>query len=168
MITTVKTEENVRYGQNVVLSGNVVLGRDTSLWHNVVVRGDVAPITIGERCNIQDGTVIHGQLNEWTVNIGSDVSIGHSCIIHGCELESGCFIGMGSIIMNGCFIGKNVLIAAGSLIPEKTHIKEENVLVMGRPGKIKRELTEKEMEMIGGTSKRYVGYAKQWLSLMES
>ncbi len=160
--------ENVRFGQNVVTTGNVILGRDTSIWHNVVIRGDVAPITIGDQCNIQDGTVIHGQLNRWEVKIGDKVSVGHSCVLHGCELESECFIGMGSMVMNGCVIGKNVLIAAGSLIPEGTHIKEENVLVMGRPGKIIRELKDREIRMIQDTPSRYIDYANQWLPLAKS
>ena len=157
--------KNVRLGRNVVVTGTVRLGADTSVWHNVVLRGDVAPISIGAQCNIQDGTVIHGQLNQWNVTMGDKVSVGHSCILHGCELESECFIGMGSMIMNGCRIGRNVLIAAGSLIPEGTKIVEENVLVMGRPGKIVRELNEREIAMIRDTPGRYIEYADRWLPL---
>ncbi len=160
--------QNARLGQNAVLTGSVTLGQDTSIWHNVILRGDVAPIIIGDQCNIQDGTVIHGQLNEWKVKIGDRVSVGHSCILHGCELENDSFVGMGSIIMNGCYIGKHVVIAAGSLIPERKQFREDNVLIMGRPGKIVRELNENERRMISETPPRYVNYAMKWLPLAKN
>ena len=167
MLDRISVGKNVRLGRNVVLTGSVDIGANTSIWHNVVVRGDVAPIAIGSQCNIQDGTVIHGQLDQWKVSVGSRVSVGHSCILHGCELESECFVGMGSIVMNGCHIGRNVMIAAGSLIPEGTRIVDENVLVMGRPGKIVRELNAREIGMIRDTPDRYVDYANRWLPPME-
>lgn len=156
-------EKNVRLGQNAVLTGDVQLGENTSVWHNVVLRGDVSKIQIGKDCNIQDNTVLHGQLNQWDVILGDRVSIGHSCILHGCELADDSFVGMGSIVMNGCYIGKNVLIAAGSLISEGSRFEESGVLVMGRPGKVVRKLNEREMEMIRSTPERYIEYAKQWL-----
>lgn len=155
--------KNVRLGQNAVLTGDVELGENTSVWHNVVLRGDVSKIVIGKDCNIQDNTVLHGQLNQWDVILGDRVSIGHSCILHGCELADDSFVGMGSIVMNGCYIGKNVLIAAGSLIPEGSRFEEPGVLVMGRPGKVIRKLNEREIEMIRSTPERYIDYAEKWL-----
>ncbi|MCP4757026.1 MAG: gamma carbonic anhydrase family protein [Proteobacteria bacterium] len=154
---------DVRFGQNVVKTGTVTIGDHTSIWHNVVLRGDVQPIIIGERCNIQDNTVIHGQLNKWAATIGNNVSVGHSCILHGCELADESFVGMGSIIMNGCYIGSRVLVAAGSLITEGSRFEDPNSLVMGRPGKVVRELKESEIEMIENTPARYIEYARKWL-----
>ena len=159
--------KNVRLGQNVVLTGNVNIGKDSSIWHNVVLRGDVAAIKIGERCNIQDNTVLHGQLNQWQVILGNDISIGHSCILHGCELADQSFVGMGSIVMNGCYIGSRVLIAAGSLISPGTRFEEPGTLVMGRPGKIVRKISEKELDMILDTPKRYLKYSEQWLPIFK-
>ncbi len=154
---------SVRKGQNAVLTGNVTVGENTSIWHNVTIRGDVAPIIIGKSCNIQDNTVLHGQLNEWNVTLGDNVSVGHASVLHGCEIADNSFIGMSTIVMNGAYIGSNILVAAGSLIPPRARFEESGVLVMGRPGKVVRKLLEKELHMIKDTPVRYVNYARQWL-----
>jgi carbonic anhydrase/acetyltransferase-like protein (isoleucine patch superfamily) len=159
--------KEVRIGQNAVLTGKIRIGDYTSIWHNVILRGDVAPIIIGSHCNIQDNTVLHGQLDQWHVQLGDRVSIGHSCILHGCELADDSFIGMGSIIMNGVFIGSKVLVAAGSLIPEGARFEEPGTLVLGRPGKMVRKLNEREIQMIENTPKRYMDYARKWLPPLE-
>ncbi|MBU3915743.1 gamma carbonic anhydrase family protein [bacterium] len=161
---TIRLGRDVGFGQNVVKTGNINIGDQTSIWHNVILRGDVAPIMIGARCNIQDNTVVHGQLNRWSTKIGDGVSVGHSCILHGCELSDESFIGMGSILMNGSFIGNRVMVAAGSLISQGSRFEEPNTLVMGRPGKVVRELREEEINMILNTPKGYIEYARQWLS----
>lgn len=153
----------MRFGENAVITGNVFIGDYSSIWHNVILRGDVEPITIGSRCNIQDNTVLHGQLGRFAVVVGNNVSIGHSCIIHGCELADDSFVGMGSIVMNGAYIGSHVLVAAGSLIPQGARFEEKGTLVMGRPGKVVRELRDNELKMIADTPSRYIEYAKQWL-----
>jgi carbonic anhydrase/acetyltransferase-like protein (isoleucine patch superfamily) len=159
----IELAEGVRLGQNAVLTGTVTIGCQTSIWHNVILRGDVEPITIGERCNIQDNTMVHGQLNRWSTVLGNDVSVGHCCILHGCQLANHSFIGMGSILMNGSRIGSYVLVAAGSLIPQGNCFETPYTLVMGRPGRIVRELKQEEVDMIQQTPLRYVEYAKQWL-----
>ena len=155
--------KEVRLGQNCVLTGRVTMGDGSSAWHNVVIRGDVEPVTIGKRCNIQDNSVIHGQLGKHSVTIGDDVSIGHGCILHGCELADHSFIGMGAIVMNGAYIGNHVLVGAGSLVPEGKRFDEPYSLVLGRPAKVLRKLNEKEIAMIEGTPKRYLDYAQKWL-----
>lgn len=155
--------KDVRFGQNAVVTGHVEIGDQTSIWHNVVLRGDVAPIKIGERCNIQDNTVLHGQLNKFSVTIGNGVSIGHGCIIHGCELADDSFVGMGAIVMNGAYIGPRVLVAAGSLVPQGACFDEPDTLVMGRPGKVVRALRKSEIEMIYTTPENYIMYAQKWL-----
>lgn len=163
MTNNIKLGTNVRFGENVVLSGDVTINDESSIWHNVVLRGDVAPIIIGTRCNIQDGCVLHGQLNKWQVTIGNNVSIGHSCIIHGAELADDSFVGMGAIVMNGSYIGSRVLVAAGSLISQGSRFDEANTLVMGRPGKVVRKLRDNEIKMIFETPHNYITYAQQWL-----
>jgi carbonic anhydrase/acetyltransferase-like protein (isoleucine patch superfamily) len=155
---------NVRFGQNAVVTGRVEIGQDTSIWHNVILRGDVEPIIIGKACNIQDGTIMHGQLGKYGVTLGDEVSIGHGCILHGCELASRCFIGMGAMVMNGAYIGENILVAAGSLVPEGKRFATPGMLIMGRPAKEVRPLNERELAMITDTPPRYIGYAEQWLS----
>lgn len=163
MKPTIHIGQGVRFGENVVLRGTLNIGNFSSIWHNVILRGDVSPIVIGSNCNIQDNTVLHGQLNQWDVILGDRVSIGHSCILHGCELADDSFIGMGSIVMNGAYIGPYVLVAAGSLIAEGSRFAERETLVMGRPAKTVRKLKPKELQMIEQTPKRYMDYAKKWL-----
>ena len=158
----------VRFGQNAVTTGDVQIGESSSVWHNVVVRGDVEPVVIGSHCNIQDNTVLHGQLGQWAVTLGNHVSVGHGCILHGCELSDHSFVGMGAIVMNGAFIGSYVLVAAGSLVPQGARFEEPYTLVMGRPAKVVRKLNEKEIAMIEGTPTRYVDYAKQWLPAQDA
>lgn len=160
---TIFLADSVREGQNVVLTGTVSVGEDTSIWHNVIIRGDVAPVSIGKACNIQDNTVIHGQLNEWDVTLGDNVSVGHSCILHGCEIADNSFVGMGSIVMNGAYIGSDIMIAAGTLVSQGARFEESGVLIMGRPGKIVRKLRENELQLIKDTPIRYIKYAQQWL-----
>ncbi len=155
----------MRFGQNVVITGNVEIGSHSSIWHNVILRGDVAPIKIGKDCNIQDNTVLHGQLNQWKVTLGNRVSVGHSCILHGCELSDESFVGMGSILMNGSHIGSRVLVAAGSLISQGSKFEEPETLVMGRPGKVVRKLKPEEIKMVLETPKRYIKYASDWLPM---
>ena len=163
MSTNLILGEEVRFGQNVVTTGNVEIGDYTSIWHNVVLRGDVSRIKIGTNCNIQDNTVLHGQLNTWDVLLGDRVSIGHGCILHGCELSNDSFVGMGSIIMNGAFIGSRVFVAAGSLVTQGSRFEEPETLIVGRPGKVVRKLRPEEIAIIEDTPKRYIKYAQEWL-----
>ncbi|MDT8446432.1 MAG: gamma carbonic anhydrase family protein [bacterium] len=154
---------SVRMGQNVVTTGNLSIGENSSVWHNCTLRGDVEPITIGKNCNIQDNTVLHGQLGKHDVKLGDNVSVGHGCILHGCELADHSFVGMGAIVMNGAYIGSYVLVAAGSLVPEGKRFEDPYTLVMGRPAKAVRALNEREIAMIEGTPQRYLDYAQRWL-----
>jgi len=155
--------QSVRFGQNAVTTGTISIGAYSSVWHNVVIRGDVEPVKIGEYCNIQDNSVLHGQLGLWSVTLGDFVSVGHSCILHGCELADYSFIGMGAIVMNGAYIGSRVVVAAGSLVPQGARYEAPNTLVMGRPAKAVRDLNEAEIAMLEQTPMRYVDYASKWL-----
>ena len=138
--------------------GDVILKPYSSIWYNTVARADINQITIGERSNIQDNSVIHLE-NDQGVFIGNDVTVGHNAIIHGCTIHDGALIGMGSIIMNGATIGKGAVIGAGALIKENMHVSDYE-LVVGIPGKVVKTLPE---DILGKNIKwanKYVKLAK--------
>ncbi|MEJ2198620.1 MAG: gamma carbonic anhydrase family protein, partial [Desulfuromonadales bacterium] len=123
--------------------GDVQIGEKSSLWFNVLVRGDVNYIRIGKRTNIQDGTVIHVTLKTHPTVIGDDVSVGHSVTLHGCTIQDGCLIGIGAIILDGVEVGESSLVAAGSLLTPGTKIPPRS-LVMGSPARVRKQLTDAE------------------------
>lgn len=143
--------------------GDVVLGEHASIWMNAVVRGDVHSIRIGANSNIQDCSVMHGMLNQWPVVVGDWVTVGHSVTLHGCVVEDRCLIGMGVVILNGARIGEGSIIAAGTLVPEGSVI-EPRSLVMGVPGKVRKQLTEDDQETILRYARNYLGYKEQYLA----
>src|SRR5579885_3232335 len=142
--------------------GDVVLGEQASIWMNAVVRGDVHSIRIGAYSNVQDCSVLHGMRNQYSVNIGEWVTVGHNVTVHGCTIEDTCLIGMGSVILNNARIGRGSIIAAGTVIPENTVI-EPNSLVMGIPGKVRKKLDPKDEEMILRYARNYLDYTKTYL-----
>lgn len=143
---TPKIHESVFVAENAVIIGDVEIERDASIWYNCVLRGDVNSIRIGEKTNVQDGTIIHvSRIGDYSTILEHEVTVGHSATIHGCYIETGCLIGIGAIILDGARIGKNSLIAAGSLVTPGTQIPERS-LVMGSPAKVKRELTDEEVQ----------------------
>jgi carbonic anhydrase/acetyltransferase-like protein (isoleucine patch superfamily) len=144
------------------LIGDVVLGDNSSIWMNAVVRGDVHFIRIGENSNIQDCSVLHGMLNKWPVKVGDWVTVGHSVTLHGCVVEDRCLIGMGSTILNGARIGAGSIIAAGALVPENTLV-EPGTLWAGVPAKFRKKLTDEDQQMILQYAKNYLGYKEQYL-----
>ena len=127
-----------------VVTGEVEIGSHSSIWFNTVVRGDAAPIIIGAETNIQDGCAVHAIHEKSRVNIGNRVSVGHLCILHGCEVHDGVLIGMGSLIMDGAVIGENCLVAAGSLVTAGSRFDSGDV-IMGRPAKATRKVTPDEL-----------------------
>ena len=147
--------------------GDVTLGENASIWMNAVVRGDVHYIRIGAKSNIQDCSVLHGMLGQWPVEVGDWVTVGHSVTLHGCIVEDRCLIGMGVIVLNGARIGEGSILAAGTLIPEKMVIPPRS-LVMGAPGKVRRELDESDQEMILRYARNYLGYREQYLAERKS
>jgi len=142
--------------------GDVVIGAESSVWMNVVIRGDVNHIRIGDRTNIQYGTVVHVMRDTHPTVIKDDVTIGHGAIVHGCTIESRVLVGMGVLILNGATIGEDVILAAGSLITEGAVIAPRS-LVMGRPGKVKRPLTDEEVASIRWYANNYVGYRLDYM-----
>jgi carbonic anhydrase/acetyltransferase-like protein (isoleucine patch superfamily) len=137
--------------------GDVHIGAESSVWMNVVVRGDVNYIRIGSRTNIQDLTMVHVMRETHPTIIGNDVTVGHSAVVHGATIEDRCLIGMGAILLNGCRIGSGSIVAAGTLVPEGM-IVPPGSMVMGLPGKVRRTLTPEEDASITSYADRYVHY----------
>jgi carbonic anhydrase/acetyltransferase-like protein (isoleucine patch superfamily) len=141
--------------------GNVSIGRDSSVWFNSVVRGDINSITIGERTNIQDGCILHVAHERYALSVGSDVTVGHGVILHACTIGDACLVGMGAIVLDGAVVGKHSLVAAGSLV--KMHdVVPEGVLVAGSPARVVRPLTREEIATIRETALNYIDYARSY------
>ena len=138
--------------------GDVTIGADASVWYGAVLRGDMAPIVIGEKTNIQDGTIVHVD-EEVPCTIGARVGVGHRVILHGCTVADECLIGMGSVLLNGVTIGTGSVIAAGAVIPEAMQVPPRS-LVMGVPGRIVRQVDDTLAERIEATWSHYVEQAR--------
>ncbi len=144
-----------------IVLGDVTIAEDCGIWYHATVRGDRSAISIGRGSNIQDNCVVHGD-TPYPVMIGENVTIGHGAIIHGCTIEDNTLIGMGAILLNGCHIGRNCIIGAGALVTQNT-VVPDNSLVVGNPGKVKREVTEEEITSNLDNAKVYVEEAKEAL-----
>ena len=147
--------------QSAEVIGDVTLGKDSSVWFNAVIRGDVNAIHIGERSNVQDGCLLHVRNKTSPLAIGSDVTLGHGVIAHGCTIHDRCLIGMGAILLDNAEINSYTLVAAGTVVLTGMKIPE-GVLVAGVPGKIIRDLTREERTMIEESATNYVEYAKTY------
>jgi carbonic anhydrase/acetyltransferase-like protein (isoleucine patch superfamily) len=143
--------------------GDVVLGPQSSVWMNVVIRGDVNQIRIGARSNIQDLTMVHVMRDTHPTTVGDEVTIGHAAVIHGCTIKDRVLVGMAAVLLNGVTIGHDCIIAAGSLLPEGMNVPARS-LVMGRPGRIKRALTDEDVAKIRWYADNYVAYRLEYLA----
>lgn len=142
--------------------GDVEIGAESSVWMNVVIRGDVNRIRIGRRTNIQDLTMIHVMRETHPTIIGNEVTIGHSAVIHGTTIEDRVLVGMAALLLNGAHVESDCVIAAGTLLTERTRVPARS-LVMGRPGKVIRQLTDSEVAEIRWYSDNYVNYRLDYL-----
>ena len=142
--------------------GDVEIGAESSIWMSVVIRGDVNRIRIGRRSNVQDGTVIHVQRDTYPTTIGDAVTIGHSAMVHGCTIANRVLIGIGAIVLNGAEIGEDCIIAAAALVTERTVIPPRS-LVMGSPARVKRTLTDAEVDRVLAYSDNYVRYRLDYM-----
>ncbi len=158
-----KLHKSVFVADGAIIIGDVVIEEESSIWFNTVIRGDVNYIRIGKRTNIQDNSVLHVTTGTAPLNIGSDITIGHKAILHGCTIEDKCLIGMGSVVMDGAHIHKNSIIGAGSVVLEGFELPE-GTLAVGVPAKIKRTLTNEEKEVIFQSAINYAYYAKTYRS----
>ena len=143
--------------------GDVVIGEESSVWMNAVVRGDVNHIRIGSRTNIQDGTIVHVMRDpSHPTVVGDDVTVGHGAVLHGCTVANRCLIGMGAILLNGSSVGEDCIVAAGTLLPEGMAVPARS-LVMGSPGAVRRPLTADEIAFILQSAQNYVAYRLDYM-----
>jgi len=142
-----------------VVLGDVTLGPRSSVWYQAVLRGDMAPIVIGEATNIQDGTIVHVDEGKPAL-IGARVGVGHRVVLHGCTVEDECLIGMGSVLLNGVVIGTGSVVAAGAIVPEGMVVPAGS-LVMGVPARVSRSVDDGLRARIRGTWQHYVVEAER-------
>ena len=145
---------------NAIIIGKVKLEKNSSIWFNAVLRGDIEKIVIGENSNIQDGSVLHTDPG-CPLTVGKGVTVGHMVMLHGCEISDDTLIGIGSTILNKAKIGKNCIIGANTLVTENKVIPD-NSLVLGSPGKVIRKVTDDEIKVICENAKHYVENSKKY------
>ncbi len=155
-----KISETAFIADSADVIGDVEIGDFSSVWFNAVLRGDRSKIKIGNRTSIQDNVVIHAD-PENGVQIGSEVSVGHGAVLHGCRIGNNVLIGMNSTILNGAEIEKNSIVGANALVPERKKFPE-NSLIIGVPGKVKREIEKSEIEAIAENAAEYVGFVREY------
>ncbi len=151
---------------NATVLGRVRLARDVGIWFNAVLRGDNDAIVIGEGSNIQDGCVLHADPG-YPLHVGLGVTVGHQAMLHGCTIGDNSLIGIQAVVLNGAVIGRNCLVGAKALIPEGKTIPD-NSLVIGAPGRIKRQLSADEIEGLRKASAVYVEKIKRYLAFFEA
>jgi carbonic anhydrase/acetyltransferase-like protein (isoleucine patch superfamily) len=156
-----KVEQSTYIDPSAQVIGDVTIGARSSVWCNATLRGDVNRIVLGEETNIQDNSVLHGELEMYPVILGDRVTVGHMVTLHGCVVEDDCLIGIGAIVLNGARVGRGSVVAAGALVPEGMQIPPES-LVMGMPAKIKRPVNEEEKARFRENAQRYVRYRQEY------
>jgi carbonic anhydrase/acetyltransferase-like protein (isoleucine patch superfamily) len=143
--------------------GKVKIEEEASIWFNTVLRGDVNYIKVGKKTNIQDNCVVHVETDGCSTIIGDEVTIGHNAVIHACTIEDRCLIGMGATLLDGSFIGEGSIVGANTLISKGKKYPKRS-LILGSPGKVIREVTDEEYEMILISASRYVALAGSYLA----
>lgn len=144
--------------ENATLVGDVILGSECSVWFNAVIRGDVNSIRIGDKTNIQDGAVIHCTYQRAATTIGSNVSVGHNAIVHGCTVEDNVLIGMGAIVMDNAVVQQNCIVAAGAIVLENT-VCESGYIYAGIPARKVKQLSPEQVAGLAKTANNYVMYS---------
>ncbi len=157
-----KIDPTVFLAENAVIIGDVEIGKDSSIWYNVVIRGDVNYIRIGERTNIQDGTIIHVDHAKYPTIIGNEVTVGHNVMLHACTIQDRCLIGMSSTIMDGVIVETGSIVAAGALVTPGKVVKS-GTLWAGIPAKYIRDLTPEEKLWLEKSYKNYVKYKNNYI-----
>lgn len=148
--------------ETAVLVGDVEIGEDASIWYGVVLRGDIHHIQIGARTNIQDNSVLHVEHETGPAIVGDEVTVGHSATVHGCTIGRGSLIGIGATVLSHAVVGEMALIGAGALVPEGMQVPPRT-LVLGVPGRVKRDLTPEELRRLEESWKHYVTYKDEYL-----
>jgi carbonic anhydrase/acetyltransferase-like protein (isoleucine patch superfamily) len=151
---TVPADDEYWIAPNAIVLGNVILKKNASIWFGAVLRGDNDPIVVGENSNVQDNSVLHTDTGS-PLTIGSNVTVGHLVMLHGCTIGDGSLIGIGSVVLNGANIGKNCLVGAGSLITENK-VFPDNSMIMGSPARVVRDLTPEQVSGLAASAMHYV------------
>lgn len=159
-----KIDKDSFIAPTATIIGDVTIGKNSGIWFNSVIRGDVAKISIGNHSNIQDGSVVHVTRNGGNTTIGDYVTIGHKAMIHACTLQDYCFIGMCAIIMDKAIIETGGWVAAGALVTEGKVIRKGEIWA-GYPAKFFRNLTSQEQDFIKISAENYAKHAKEYLEL---
>ncbi len=152
--------KNVYTAPGSKIIGDVIIEENSSIWYNAVIRGDMDKIKIGKKTNIQENSTLHVDVST-PLTIGNEVTVGHGAILHGCKINDNCLIGMGAKVLNNAEIGKNTIIGAGTVITENKNIPP-NSLVLGVPGKIVREIEEKQIKEIKKSAQDYFKLAQKY------
>lgn len=152
--------QSIFVAPNAAVIGNVIAGKQSSIWFGAVLRGDADAITIGEGSNVQDNAVVHCDPG-FPAIIGDYCTVGHSAIVHGCTLEKGVLVGMGAIVMNGANIGEGSIIGAGAIVTEGTKVPPFSV-VLGQPGRVKKTLAPSSMAERIDQAERYIERAEHF------
>jgi carbonic anhydrase/acetyltransferase-like protein (isoleucine patch superfamily) len=146
---------------SATIVGDVVIGAESSCWFHAVVRGDIEPIRIGARTNVQDNATLHVMGGRFGTTLGDDVTVGHNAVVHGCVIEDGVLVGIGAIVLDGAVVGAESLIGAGALVAPGTRVPPRS-LVLGSPGKVVRPVNDAELERMRQAAANYVGYARRY------
>ena len=156
-----KISEDVWIAPGAMVIGDVEIGSGSSVWFNTVIRGDDNPVRIGERVNVQDGCVIHVHSEFQGTYIGNDITIGHMCLLHACNINDNAFIGMGSIVLDECTVQSGGMLAAGAMLTPRKTVKTGE-LWAGRPAKLMRNLTRVEIDNFEWSSQNYTERAREY------
>ncbi len=162
---TPKIHPSVFLTESAQIIGDVEIEKESSVWFNAVIRGDVNYIRIGENTNIQDGCILHVRHEKYPLLLGSNITVGHGAILHACTIQDHCLIGMGAIVMDNAMVESYSLIAAGTVVLENMKVPTGS-LVAGVPGKIVRQLSNDERKMIDESASNYKEYVKQYRQQM--
>lgn len=150
------SDPDVLIAEGAVVVGDVKLAKGVSVWYNAVLRGDESPIEVGENTNIQDGAILHAR-----AVVGSNCTVGHCAIIHGCTVGSHTLIGMGSILLDGAKIGDHCIVGAGALVTGKLDAPAGS-MILGSPAKVVRPLTQEEMDSVDASVQEYLEFAQHY------
>jgi carbonic anhydrase/acetyltransferase-like protein (isoleucine patch superfamily) len=155
---TPRIAASVFLAEGSVVTGDVEIGEHSSLWFGTVVRGDVYPVRIGARTNLQDLTVVHVTAGKHPTRIGDDVTVGHRAVLHGCTIQDRCLVGIGAMVLDGAVVGPDAMVGAGSLVPPRM-VVPPGKLALGSPARVLRDLTPEELASLRDSAARYVNYA---------
>ena len=150
------SDSDVLIAEGAVVVGDVTLAKGVSVWYNAVIRGDEAPIEVGENTNIQDGAILHAR-----AVVGSNCTVGHCAIVHGCTVGNHTLIGMGAILLDGAKIGDHCIVGAGALVTGKLDAPDGS-MILGSPAKVVRPLTQEEMDSVDASVQEYLEFAQHY------